>query len=296
MAEGKSFAPQIRVFAEMLVEFKKRLLLIIILLSVGSVIGYLNTGWLMNYLNSSVGNVIMVSPAEGFITQLKLAFTIGLILTLPLIIYIVGVFIKQKSPKLAAKNLLGFILLSYGLFWAGLLMAFFMIMPLAIKFLIGFSTDTLYATLSVGSYISFVTMLCLAFGFAFQLPIVINLLTKSGLVTARALTSKRKYFIVILFTIAAFITPPDIISQICLAVPLCLLYEICIFIAKNREKKQHEERMKLADPTNPEGLTAEEWQAQQKAKLIKDLNMTEAEYELMMKSSENLFGMPPDSQ
>lgn len=291
MAEAKSFAPQLRTAFELVSEFRKRFMIIIILLVAGSVIGYLNTGWLMDYLFARVGTVIYTSPAEGFLTQIKLAITIGLILTLPLMIYIVANFIRQKSPALASKNIVGFIGISYGLFWVGLLLAFFMIMPLAITFLLGFQSETLAATFSAASYVSFVTMLCMAFGFAFQLPVIINLLSKAGLVSARALESKRKIMIVVVFAVAAFITPPDVISQVALAIPLLGLYEISIQVAKHREKKEHEQRMKMLDPTNPNGLSIEEWQDQQKKKLMKDLGMTEAEYDAMIQSQNEMFGL-----
>ena len=266
---AKSYAGVIRSFGEVIQALRKKLTLILGILVAGSVIGYLNVPFAMDYLTGMLGDtpLIFTSPSEGFTSQLKLAITMGIILALPFILYIIVDFIKSKSKRLMIQNTTRVILLAYGLFLAGASFAVFVMLPMAIAFLLSYSGENLVAMMSAGKYFSFVTMIALVFGITFELPMVLNMLTSAGVLRSSQLKTKRKYVILIMFIVAAILTPPDAVSQVMLAIPLLILYEISIFISSRREKSLQKKRMAADDPTNPNELSLEELQEQQKARL-----------------------------
>ena len=222
-------------------DFRKRVFLIFALLLTGTIIGYYKANIAMTYLFNRVDIVIFISPTEGFIAKLKIAFVLGIILTIPIILHIILSFIKRRFIMLSIKHTLVLTVISYLLFLIGSAFAIFIILPLGLTFLLGFATPDMQPMLSAGRYVSFATLLLLVFGITFQMPLIINILSKSGMITSTTLKEKRKYIIIGMFVLAGFLTPPDIVSQILLAVPLLFLYEISIFLAQLREKKLNKE-------------------------------------------------------
>jgi len=190
-----------------------------------------------------VDNLVYISPIELFYTHLKLAFFGGIFFASPIIIYQIWKFIViALKPK--EKRLIYFYTpFSFFSFIGGALFAYFFITPLGLKFLLSFSTPTITPMISVSKYISFLGMFLLISGTIFELPLVIMFLTKINIVTPQLLASKRKYAIVLIFIISALLTPPDVVTQILLAIPLILLYEISILcsklIFKRKQVKQH---------------------------------------------------------
>ena len=132
-------------------------------------------------------------------------------------------------------------------------MVYYLVMPLAIKFFLSFETLGTKSTLpiqleaKVNEYLSLIMRLIFAFGISFQLPILLNLLARIGVVNSHYLKTRRRYVIVIIFAMAAILTPPDPITQIGLAIPLLLLYELSIFTVRFTEKKNNKEKEKLKD-------------------------------------------------
>lgn len=227
----------LKVATELIQDFRKRIFLIVAILLSGTVFGYYKSDIAMNYLFSRVNVVIFISPTEGFVTKLKISLILGVVLTLPLIFFIVLNFFKKRLATFSTKDTFIFTAISYILFLIGASFAIFVILPLGLTFLLGFATPDLEPMMSVGNYVSFATMLLMVFGITFELPLVISILTRVGVLNSKILRQKRKYVILLMFTIAGFLTPPDVVSQVLMAVPLLGLYELSIVLARIRERK-----------------------------------------------------------
>lgn len=185
---------------------------------------------------------------EVFFTEIKVAFFGALCLSFPIIASQIWIFIAPGLYKNEKKAIFPFLLATPILFLMGASLVYYIIFPLAWEFFLSFQKlgqpDQLSIVLEakVGEYLSLVMKLIFAFGLCFQLPVLLMLLTKVGLVSATSLAQKRRYAVVGIVAIAAVLTPPDVISQIGLAVPIILLYEISIFMARIVEKRKKENK------------------------------------------------------
>ena len=176
----------------------------------------------------------------GFTLAMKLALYAGIVLACPFLLHFLAVFVlpaltpKEKSlltPALTA---------GVGLFLSGVALGYFVVIPAGLRFFIEYNKYLGISTRwTVDNYVSFVSHMCLAFGICFELPLVVLVLAKLGIVTGEFLRQKRPYVIVIIFIVAAVITPTtDPFNQSLLAVPMCMLYEACIWIAKWMERRK----------------------------------------------------------
>jgi|TARA_B100001093_G_scaffold518303_1_gene602673 sec-independent protein translocase protein TatC len=187
--------------------------------------------------------LIFTALHEAFITYLKVAFFASFFLTSPIFLAQIWKFVAPGLYKNEKKALLPYLVATPILFILGGLLVYYLIMPLAIKFFLSFETSAnansiaIQLEAKVNEYLSLIMRLIFAFGISFQLPVILSLLARVGIVDANYLTTRRKYFVVIIFAFAAILTPPDPITQIGLALPLLLLYEISIFTVKMIEKK-----------------------------------------------------------
>ena len=189
---------------------------------------------------------IYTALQEAFFTELKIAFFFALFFSFPLIAIQIWKFIAPGLYNNEKKAFLPFLIATPILFFAGGSMVYYLIAPVAWKFFMSYqnlSTSGVPIRLEakMGEYLSLMMRFIFAFGLAFQLPVILGLLAKTNLVTYNSLKKFRKYAIVIAFLAAAFLTPPDPFSQISLALPIIILYEISIFIAKRIQKKQKNE-------------------------------------------------------
>ncbi len=195
-------------------------------------------------LAAGQGKIIYTDIFEAFFVEIKVAFFSATMVAFPVFATQLWKFVAPGLYAKEKKAFLPFLLMTPVLFGGGAAMAYYVAMPVALTFLLGFSGDvggvTQEALPGVGNYLNFVTKFIFGFGIAFLLPVLLMLLEAAGIVTRQQLSSGRRYAIVGAFAIAAVLTPPDIVSQLLLAVPLCLLYElalIAIWFTEKRRKK-----------------------------------------------------------
>ncbi len=190
--------------------------------------------------------MIFTGLPEQFLTEIKIAFFLALAVSTPILLSQIWKFVAPGLYRNERRAFLPFLISTPVLFIAGAALVYYFILPMAWQFFIGFempaTDDRLAIQLEpkVNEYLSLVLLLMFAFGLGFQLPVLLILLAKVGIVSAAGLAEKRRYAIVGVFVFAAIITPPDVISQIGLAAPLILLYEVSIFAARMMEKRKRE--------------------------------------------------------
>jgi sec-independent protein translocase protein TatC len=196
---------------------------------------------------SSTQRMIYTHLAEAFLTQVQVAFFAAFVITFPIFATQMWMFIAPGLYKHEKRAILPFLLASPVLFGMGAALVYYLVMPMAWHFLLGFQTTAdqsvlpIQAELRVGEYLSIVMTMIIAFGLAFQMPVLLVLLAKVGIVTAEGLATKRRYAIVAVFVFAAIVTPPDVVSQLALAIPMLILYELSIFGARIVGKKREAE-------------------------------------------------------
>ena len=188
--------------------------------------------------------MIFTALHETFITYLKVAFFAAIFFGSPILLIQIYKFIAPGLYKNEKKAILPYLIFTPILFLFGGLLVYYLVMPLAINFFLSFESVGSNTSLpiqleaKVNEYLSLIMRLIFAFGVSFQLPILLNLLARIGVVNSNYLKKTRRYVIVIIFTVAAILTPPDPITQIGLAIPLLLLYELSIITVKFTEKKK----------------------------------------------------------
>jgi sec-independent protein translocase protein TatC len=214
-------------------ELRQRLLRAALALVVGTAVCYGLVGHLRELVRRPARDVMLVylSPPEALLTDLKLAFMGGAALALPVVLYQLWAFV---APGLTPRERLAIwpaLFGSVAFFFLGATFAYVVVLPFMVRFFIGFASPGLQPMFSYSRYVSFVVALELSFGMVFQLPLIIMVLAAVGVVTPQALRSYRKFAIVAIFIVAALLTPPDVISQLTLAGPLLMLYEVSIGLA-----------------------------------------------------------------
>jgi sec-independent protein translocase protein TatC len=178
--------------------------------------------------------LVFLAPAEAFWMNIKVAFVSAFILALPVIFYQLWKFISPGLLQKERKYLIPFIFSATGLFLIGAAFCFIIVLPFAMGFLLTYKVgDFLIPMLSVDRYVDFCLKFILAFGIVFELPVVIVFLTRMGLVTPKTLAKNRKYAVLIVFVIAAILTPtPDAFNQTLMAIPMIVLYEAGIIVSR----------------------------------------------------------------
>jgi sec-independent protein translocase protein TatC len=189
--------------------------------------------------------MIFTALTEVFFTYVKVAFFAAAFITCPVFLTQLWLFVAPGLYKKEQKALAPFLVATPVLFFIGGALVYYVIFPLAAEFLIGFSEVPsgegqlgVELEAKVSEYLSLIMSLIFAFGLCFQLPVIMTLLAKVGLATSAGMAAKRKYAVVAVFVAAAVLTPPDPVSQISLAIPIILLYEISIYMAKLVERKR----------------------------------------------------------
>ena len=224
---------------EHLEELRRRLLIAIAALLVGTVISWFFADQLLTFFirpvtAASGRGVIFVGVTEAFFVRLKLALLAGVFLSLPVLRYQIWAFVSVGLTPVERRYALWLLPPALVLFVGGAVFALAAIVPLGVRFLLSYQVPgVLEPFISVGAYVSFLTAFMLAFGAVFELPIVLIFLAKLGLVTSAQLAAGRRYAIVAIVALAAVLTPGgDVFSQLLMAVPTYLLYEASIWIAR----------------------------------------------------------------
>ena len=249
MADSNSFTSHF-------IELRTRLLNSLIFIFIVFIISYIFAEQIYNFLVEPYAKavkddlvsrrLIFTALHETFIAYIKVAFFSAIFLGSPVLLIQIYKFIAPGLYKNEKRAILPYLISTPILFLLGGLLVYYLIMPLAIKFFLSFETIGSNSNLpiqleaKVNEYLSLIMRLIFAFGISFQLPILLNLLARVGVVNSNYLKTRRRYVIVIIFAMAAILTPPDPITQVGLAIPLLLLYELSIFTVKFTEKKKEE--------------------------------------------------------
>ncbi|WP_338823073.1 Sec-independent protein translocase protein TatC [Moorella humiferrea] len=191
-------------------------------------------------------NPVFITPWEAFFTTIKISFVAAIFLALPVILWEVWSFILPALHSHERRLVYMVMPASILLFLGGIIFGYLVVFPAAIRFLLVSASEGFTPLISISRYFSFLTMFVLPFGLIFQLPLVIMLLTHLGLITPRFLAKNRKYAVLLIFILAAVLTPtPDMISQTLMALPVIALYEVSIWISylvrRKREERAEEE-------------------------------------------------------
>tara|TARA_B100001564_G_C20580534_1_gene642893 strand:+ start:343 stop:1110 length:768 start_codon:yes stop_codon:yes gene_type:complete len=255
MADSNSFTSHF-------IELRSRLLNSLIFILVAFIISYIFSEQIYNFLVEPYASavkddkfprrLIFTALHETFITYIKVAFFSAIFVGSPVLLIQIYKFIAPGLYKNEKKAILPYLISTPLLFLLGGLLVYYLVMPLAIKFFLSFETIGSSSNLpiqleaKVNEYLSLIMRLIFAFGISFQLPILLNLLARIGVVNSHYLKTRRRYVIVIIFALAAILTPPDPITQVGLAIPLLLLYELSIFTVRFIEKKKMKEDLENA--------------------------------------------------
>ena len=242
-------------FVEHLTELRSRLVKSIVYLFIFFIVCYFFAENIYSFLVAPYADAVkddevnrrMIFTAlhETFITYLKVAFFAAIFITSPIILTQIWKFVAPGLYKNEKRALLPYLIATPTLFLLGGMLVYYLIMPLAIKFFLSFETTTQFTNLpiqleaKVNEYLSLIMRLIFAFGISFQLPVLLSLLARAGFIDSQYLKKRRKYVIIIIFSVAAILTPPDPITQIGLGIPLLILYELSILSVRLIEKKKN---------------------------------------------------------
>lgn len=238
-------------FLEHLEELRWRLIRSIVAIFIGSILAFLFKEQILAFLiypfnqaaqmaaaGTANGGIhintrlIYLAPTEAFLVYIKLAIFAGLFISSPYVFYQLWKFIAPGLLENEKKYVPHFVFFSTFFFLAGAFFCYFVVIQYGLQFLLSFQTETLEANFAIREYLKFVTLMILAFGIVFEMPILTYFLTRVGLLTPTFLREKRRFGIVGIFILAAILTPPDPFSQVALAVPLIVLYEFSIWVSK----------------------------------------------------------------
>ena len=225
-----------------LIELRSRLLKVFALFVVLSIVGIPFASEVYTFIASPLmdllpdgSTMIATEVASPFMAPIKLVLYVALLLSMPWLFYQIWMFVSpglyKREKKLTAPLMLSTIIL----FFCGVSFAFFIVCPIIFKFFIGMAPENIQVMTDINQYLSFIFKLLFAFGIAFEIPIATVIIVKSGLATKESLKSARHYLIILFLVIGMLLTPPDIFSQLFLAVPMWLLFEIGILFSSNKK-------------------------------------------------------------
>lgn len=225
-------------FTSHLAELRSRLIKSFIAVGIGFLISYIYVEEIFEFLMRPMigalppgSPIVFTTLTEGFFTYFKLALTAGVCLAFPVILYQLWRFIAPGLLEHEKRYALPFAVSATAFFIIGAAFCYYVVFPSTFRFLMSFSSDLLRPMPSMKEYLSFSSKMLLTFGLIFEYPLIVFFLARVGILKGAWLVSKRRYAIVLIFVISAVITPPDVVSQILMALPMMALYELGIIIA-----------------------------------------------------------------
>ena len=218
-------------FLDHLDELRGRVVQLVCVYAVCCLFAYNLTASILPYIIKPVGMVVFNAPGEAFSAYMILTLWEGFFITLPFLLYQIWAFAWEALTDKERKYIVLFGPLSFVFFIAGVVFAYFVIVPVAIKFLLSFSSTYVVPMISIKSYISFIGNFLLSFGVVFELPLVLVFLVKIGIATPAFLRQFRRHAIMAILIVSAVLTPPDVVSQLLMAVPLVILYELGVLFS-----------------------------------------------------------------
>ncbi len=234
---------------EHLKEFRKRLTRVIAIIFIGFFVCYNFAELAYNFLADPLkaampegSSLIYTSPPGAFFVYLKVSLVLSFFATSPYSFYQIWAFVAPGLYKEEKKLLMPLSFFSAFFFISGAVFCYYLVFPIAFTFFMGFATDAIIPMISIEEYLSFVLKLLIAFGLVFEMPLFAFFLARLGLLTAERMRKWRKYSVLVTFIVAAILTPPDIFSQLLMALPMLALYEVSILIAAMVAKKKVDEK------------------------------------------------------
>ena len=234
-------------FLDHLEELRHRLIKAIAAILVFSIAAFFFSDKIMDLLSKPVDKIYFMAPTEAFMVQIKVSLGVGIACAAPVVLYQLWMFILPGLYDKEVKIVFPIVLASTLFFYGGAAFCLFYVIPLAMNFLLNFGGESLQPLISVSEYFVFVMRMTIAFAVVFELPVVSYFLGRIGLINHKFLSRGRRYAVVIILVMAAILTPPDIFSQVALAVPLYLLYELSILVVYLTGRKRHNEENAEAD-------------------------------------------------
>ncbi|MCK4224129.1 MAG: twin-arginine translocase subunit TatC [candidate division Zixibacteria bacterium] len=228
-------------FLDHLEELRGRIIKSLISIILISIVAYFFSERLIDFVSKPIPELYFMSPTEAFATRIKLSLIAGIIASVPVIFYHLWQFVVPGLFEREIKLVVPVVLSSTIFFLIGAVFCFLLVLPLSIKFLLGFGTEKLKPMIKIGDYVSFVSYLILAFGAVFELPVIAYFLGKLGIITPQTLKRGRRYAIVGMLVLSSVITPPDMFSQLMLTGPLYFLYEVSIVVVRIVQRKKSRE-------------------------------------------------------
>jgi len=232
-----------------LTELRTRLIITMAAIVVGSIGSYIFAEQIFAFLAAPLiealpadSSLIFTGVAEGFFTYLKTALYSGVFFAMPVVLFEIWRFISPGLYKKEKRFGLPFIFFSTLFFVGGAAFGYYIVFPFGFQFFLGFETDAIHPLPSIKEYLSFTVKLIMAFGLIFELPLFTFFLARMGIVTGKFMASQRRYAILLIFVISATITPPDPLTQIMMAGPLIVLYELSIIVARVFGKERDKDK------------------------------------------------------